>query len=100
VKIESAMRKHEEQVMQLHNVTGIGIGKKRGQVLQRHIDVQLLPSCQDSCALNYLVGCTTLPRAEIGTRTSIFPMLTAKRGWLCLAKYVNALIGAAMPTAR
>jgi len=28
VKIESAMRKHEEQVMRLPNVTGIGIGKK------------------------------------------------------------------------
>lgn len=28
MKIESAMRKHEEQVMQLPNVTGIGIGKK------------------------------------------------------------------------
>ncbi len=28
MKIESAMRKHEEQVMRLPNVTGIGIGKK------------------------------------------------------------------------
>lgn len=28
MKIESVMRKHEEQVMQLPNVTGIGIGKK------------------------------------------------------------------------
>lgn len=28
MKIESAMRKHEERVMQLPNVTGIGIGKK------------------------------------------------------------------------
>ena len=31
MKIESVMRKHEEQVMQLPNVTGIGIGKKGGK---------------------------------------------------------------------
>lgn len=28
MKIESAMRKHEEEVMRLPNVVGIGIGKK------------------------------------------------------------------------
>ena len=31
MKIESALKKHEDRLMQLPNVTGIGIGRKAGQ---------------------------------------------------------------------
>jgi hypothetical protein len=31
MKIETARRKHEQALMQLPNVTGVGIGEKRGK---------------------------------------------------------------------
>jgi len=43
VKIGSAMKKHEEQVMQLPNVTGIGIGKKAGKDIIKVFVTQKLP---------------------------------------------------------
>lgn len=43
MKIESAMRKHEEQVMQLPNVTGIGIGKKAKKDVIKVFVTQKLP---------------------------------------------------------
>ncbi|MDD5320755.1 MAG: hypothetical protein PHD43_09130 [Methylococcales bacterium] len=43
MKIGSAMKKHEEQVMQLPNVTGIGIGKKAGKDIIKVFVTQKLP---------------------------------------------------------
>lgn len=43
MKIGSAMKKHEEQVMQLPNVTGIGIGKKAGKNIIKVFVTQKLP---------------------------------------------------------
>jgi len=43
VKIGSALKKHEEQVMQLPNVTGIGIGKKAGKDVIKVFVTQKLP---------------------------------------------------------
>ncbi len=43
MKIESAVKKHEEQVMQLPNVRGIGIGKKAGKDVIKVFVTQKLP---------------------------------------------------------
>ena len=43
MKIGSAMKKHEEQVMRLSNVTGIGIGKKAGKDVIKVFVTQKLP---------------------------------------------------------
>ncbi|SFF18573.1 hypothetical protein [Nitrosomonas sp. Nm166] len=43
MKIELAMKKHEEQVMQLPNVTGIGIGKKAGKDVIKVFVTRKLP---------------------------------------------------------
>jgi len=43
VKIGSAMKKHEEQVLRLPNVTGIGIGKKAGKAVIKVFVTQKLP---------------------------------------------------------
>lgn len=43
MKIGSAMKKHEEQVMRLPNVTGIGIGQKAGKDVIKVFVTQKLP---------------------------------------------------------
>ena len=43
MNIESVKRKYEEQVMQLPNVTGIGIGKKGGKDVIKVFVTQKLP---------------------------------------------------------
>ncbi len=43
MKIGSAMKKHEEQVMRLPNVTGTGIGKKAGKNVIKVFVTQKLP---------------------------------------------------------
>jgi len=61
-------------------------GQKTGSSLAKTHCFAIIFLCQDLYALNYPVDCTTLPHAAIGARTSIFPIPTAKRGWLCLVK--------------
>ena len=43
MKIGSAMKKHEEQVMRLPSVTGTGIGKKAGKDVIKVFVTQKLP---------------------------------------------------------
>ena len=43
MKIGSAMKKHEEQMMRLPNVTGIGIGKRAGKDVIKVFVTQKLP---------------------------------------------------------
>jgi len=43
MKIEDVMRKHEEQLMQLPNVTGVGIGEKAGIKVIKVLVTQKVP---------------------------------------------------------
>ena len=70
--IESAMRKHEEQVMQLPNVTGIGIGQKAGKDVIKVFVTQKLPESalqSDEIIPKTLEGCQT-DVEEIGVVTA------------------------------
>lgn len=64
MNIESAMRKHEERVMQLPNVTGIGIGQKAGKDVIKVFVAQKLPE-------SALQPCEIIPKTLEGYQTDV-----------------------------